>query len=456
MMKLSRAFLAFFVLFLSVLSFPSTHLLPLAEAAPVSVTPGTITTDFVFGAGQTYLVSGPTVMTGAVTIEGGAVIKFDDVVTGASLDIANPVFQTTSSNFAVFTSKHDNTAGEVISGSTGSPGVAQYTNALTLGASEARFVQIRHADVGIQFQGGGAFTLRDSEFFAVGTPLNALPDTSASSVTLNNVLVAFSNNGPAIVDDGINPLTVSANNLTFYTLSGTGFDTTLTSVGSTFSVTDSVFVDIQGTDVFKGSVPGVEDFNAFFLTPQNGTGLNDLVLTSDPLLTDFFIDQASPLINAGSKTSADAGLFHYTTNVDKTREANTTVDMGYHIPPDITSFSILATNSIWLKKNSMSTGNIGVNDVTAGPWVNTQAQLVVGKNVIIPAEISLFADSIKIKKNAVVNGKVFTNLLTNKGTINGPTINPLALPLSDLLPIFRSAVIGAPVPAILKSPMVRN
>jgi hypothetical protein len=103
-MKLSRAFLAFFVLFLSVLSFPITHTFSLAEAAPVSVAPGTITDDFVFGAGQTYLVTRPTVMTGAVTIEGSTVIKFDDAVTGASLDIASPVFQTTSSNFAVFPS----------------------------------------------------------------------------------------------------------------------------------------------------------------------------------------------------------------------------------------------------------------------------------------------------------------------------------------------------------------
>jgi hypothetical protein len=442
MMNRWRAFLSFFVLFLSVLSFSITHSLSKAEAAPVSVPSGTIATDFVFGAGQTYLVTGPTVMTGVVTIEGSAVIKYDDAVTGASLDIANPVFQTTPSNFAVFTSKHDNTAGEVISGSTGSPGVSQYANALILGASEARFVQIRHADVGIQFQGGGDFILRDSEFFAVGKPLNALSNTSAASLTMNNVLVAFSDNGPTIMDDGINPLTVTANNLTFYTLSGNGFDTTFTSAGSTFSVTDSVFVDIQGADVFKGSAPGVEDFNAFFQTPQNGTGTNDLALTSDPLLTDFFIDQTSSLINAGSKTATDAGLFHYTTNVDQSIEANTTVDMGYHIPPDIISFSILATNSIWLKKNSMSTGNIGVNDATPGPWVNTQAQLVVGKNVVIPAEISLFADSIKIKNNAIVNGSVFTNQLTNNGTINGPTINPLALPLSDLLPIFRSSVIG--------------
>jgi RHS repeat-associated protein len=442
MMKRLHAFLTFFVLFLSVLSFPITHSISIADAAPVSVATGTITSDFVFGAGKTYLVSGPTVMTGAVIIEGNAIIKFDDAVTGASLDIANPTFKTTSSSWAIFTSKHDNTLGEVITGSTGTPGVAQYANALTLGAAEVRFVQVRYADVGIQFQGGGAFTLRDSEFFAVNTPLNALPNTSASSVTLNNVLVAFGTNGPTIVDDGINPLTVTANNLTFYSLSGYGFDTTLTSVGSTFSVVDSVFVDIQGTDVFKGSAPGVENFNAFFQTPQNGTGVNDLVLTADPLLTDFFIDQSSLPINAGSKSALDAGLYHHTTNTDKTREANTPVDMGYHIPPDLGSFSILATNSIWLKKNSMSTGNIGVNGATAGPWVNTQAQLVVGKNVVIPAEISLFADSIKIKKDAVINGGVYTNLLDNKGTINGPVTNPLGLPLFDLLPVFRSAVVG--------------
>ncbi len=94
-MELSRAFLTFFVLFLSILSFPINHLSVTAEGATVSVAPGTITDDFVFGAGQTYLVTGPMVMTGAVAFEGGSIIKFDDVVTGVSLDITNPVFKTT-------------------------------------------------------------------------------------------------------------------------------------------------------------------------------------------------------------------------------------------------------------------------------------------------------------------------------------------------------------------------
>ncbi len=442
-MKRWPAFLTFLVLFLSIFSFPKANLLTSAEGAPVSVPSGTVANDFVFESGRTYLVTGPTVMTGVVTIEGNAVIKFDDAVTGAALDIANPVFKTTSSNWAIFTSKHDNTVGETVAGSTGTPIVSQYTNALTLGATAIRFVQVRYAGTGIAFSGSGTFSLRDSEFFATGTPVSLSQDTDVATLELKNLLVAFGANGPVVADDGVHTLAITSNNLTFYSFSGSGFNTTLNTTGSTFSVTDSLFLDIQGASVFAGTAPDVEDFNAFFLTPQNGSGANDIVLTADPIVTDFFLDQTSPLIDAGSRTATAAGLYHHTTNTDKTREANTTVDIGYHVSPDLTSFSILATNSIWLKKNSMSTGDIGVSDVTPGPWVNTQAQLVVGKSVVIPAEISLFADSIKIKNNAVINGSVFTNQLTNNGTINGTITNPLALPLFDLLPVFRSAVIGA-------------
>ena len=85
-------------------------------------------------------------MTGVTTFEGGATIKFD--ATG-SLDVSNPVFNTTSSNWAVFTSKDDDSVGEVIAGSTGIP--ASYPNALTLAKGSVRYVQIRYADEGIVF-----------------------------------------------------------------------------------------------------------------------------------------------------------------------------------------------------------------------------------------------------------------------------------------------------------------
>lgn len=39
--------------------------------------------DYTFKSGQTYLVRGPVTITGKTTIQGGAVIKFDDDSTGS-------------------------------------------------------------------------------------------------------------------------------------------------------------------------------------------------------------------------------------------------------------------------------------------------------------------------------------------------------------------------------------
>jgi len=36
------------------------------------------------------------------------------------------------------------------------------------------------------------------------------------------------------------------------------------------------------------------------------------------------------LVNAGSRNATNAGLYHFTMRVDQTKEANTTVDIGYH------------------------------------------------------------------------------------------------------------------------------
>lgn len=418
----------------------------------IAVAGGTITTDFIFESGQTYLISGPTVMTGVVTIEGNTVIKFDDVSTGASLDISNPVIKTSSSTWAIFTSKHDDTVGEIITGSTGSPTVSQYTNALTLGPSTVQYVQIRYADTGISFHGNGAFSLKDSEFFAVGTPMSLLADTSPATLDLNNLLVAFGNNGPSVTDDGTNAVSITANNLTLYSLSDFAFDTTLTSTGSTFSITDSLFLDIQGASVFSGTSPNTEDFNAFHLTSQNGTGTNDLVLTSDPVLTDFFIDQTSPLIDAGSKLAGLAGLYHYTTDTNEALEATSTVDIGYHLPPSILSFSILATNSFQMDKDAaVPSGNIGVNDQTPGPYLTSEGQLTIDSEITIPQDYSLFADSVFIKEGTVISGDLHYNTLTQLGTVNGNTFTPLSLPIFDALPIFRSADLGTVSDVVVNS-----
>jgi len=406
-----------------------------AQSAVTSVS-GTITTDFTFAQGETYLVDGPVTMTGVTTIEGDTTIKFNST---GSLDISNPVFNTTSSNQAVFTSQNDNSVGETVTGSNGSP--SSYPNALTLAKGSVRFIQIRYADDGIIFSGNETLTVRDSEFLAVGTPIDASSSTGPATVNLNNLLIVQGSNGPILSDDGTNTITVTANNITMAHMTGDGFSNTTTATGSSLSVTDSLFVDIQGAFVFAGTAP-VESFNAFFQTPQVGTGTGDIALSADPTLTDWFLDQASPVIDAGSDTAFNSGLYHYTTDPTGVIEANSQSDIGYHFPPSINQFSILATNSIWLKSNSMVSGDVGVNEATAGPFLDSNVALAVGHDMVIPAAINLRANSIKVKTGAIVNGNVYHNQLENNGTINGTPVNPIAFPILDVLPLFRSATLG--------------
>jgi hypothetical protein len=69
--------------------------------------------DYVFQTGHTYLVSGASYFGGSLTIEPGAVVKFDR---DAFLDLFCPiVFQTTPTRPAILTARDDNSVGEHIS-----------------------------------------------------------------------------------------------------------------------------------------------------------------------------------------------------------------------------------------------------------------------------------------------------------------------------------------------------
>ena len=262
-------------------------------------------------------------------------------------------------------------------------------------------------------------------------------------MNLNNILIVHSTDGLALSDDGANALNVSANNLTVAHLTGVGVNSTTTATGSTLSVTDSLFVDIQGLSVFAGTAPTTENYNAFYQTPGTGNGANNVTLTADPLLTDWFLDQASPVINAGSTLAPAAGMYHYSTDTAGTIEANSQTDIGYHSPPDILSFSVLATNSIEMDMQvTIHSGNVGVNEATAGPFLKPEAALYFHKSVSIPSGSRAFSDSVYVHNDAVIDGDVFYNQLTELGIIAGSKTTPLSLPIIDALPLFRSAELG--------------
>lgn len=133
-------------------------------------------------------------------------------------------------------------------------------------------------------------------------------------------------------------------------------------------------------------------------------------------------------------------FFYY---VQTTNEA-ITVDINDLIRQSISSYSLIATHSLQLSLSSVVlSGDIGVNDAGLPPFLDSDVELSIGANVITPSGYKIKANRINVGLNAIVNGDVYYNQLTNiSGTINGTQNSPLELPLFTFLPEFKIATTG--------------
>jgi hypothetical protein len=113
--------------------------------------------NFTFQGDTTYLISGGCSLSGTTTIEGGAVIKFDDS-TGPYLEIVGTLnCQTASYHPAVLTDKNDDTVGETISNSSGVPTTEQNSYYLYLDGAPnytVRNLRFSYAQAGLSFDNG--------------------------------------------------------------------------------------------------------------------------------------------------------------------------------------------------------------------------------------------------------------------------------------------------------------
>src|SRR5262245_5021676 len=104
---------------------------------------------------------------------------------------------------------------------------------------------------------------------------------------------------------------------------------------------------------------------------------------------------------------------------------------GGGLPVHIPDTVIFATNSVRLQANvQVVAGDIVVNNASVGPTLDgAGVELGMEGGGVTPAGSSLVADSISIGPNAIVNGNVLFNTLTNQGTITGTQSSPLPLPV---------------------------
>lgn len=106
------------------------------------------------------------------------------------------------------------------------------------------------------------------------------------------------------------------------------------------SIANTVFdgADIQMNDYSGGNTNYTYcDYNAF-LSGSNRLavlGAHDITNVvsfnwQTSWLGNFYLPTNSLLINAGSTTADQVGLYHFTTQTNQVKETNSTVDIGYH------------------------------------------------------------------------------------------------------------------------------
>jgi hypothetical protein len=329
--------------FMKTVSFIFLSLVCLALETRAAVTLNYNTNDFTFEAGVTYHITGPVTISGTTTIQGGAVVKYAKLSSAKLvLDVLN--CQTDVAHPAVFTADDDDSVGEVISGSTGSPSGIYAEAAMEInhdGNVSLQNVRIAYAGTGLSFAGNSGYdeiTVRNAELVHCPTAIfteNTTGNLPGRTLLLTNVLVVDCV-GQAFAGyewSGIMQNVTVDNCVSLFLDWGT--DT-----GRTIYLYDSILANIGETGNCNLVADG--NYNGFYNcvggwcgAPLSPTfGVVQYTNTTPPfqagMAGDHYLVTNATFINAGNATAATFGLYYYTTQTNQTKEAGSTVDLGYH------------------------------------------------------------------------------------------------------------------------------
>jgi hypothetical protein len=350
-------------------------------------------TNYTFQCDTTYYISGPVNLSGTNTFEGGAVIKYA-ITNSPSLNFIYPA-QVNSLGTAyrptIFTTKNDNSVGDPISGSTGTPtpfsGPAiSYGSGGSSGLVALHNFRVSYASQAISISGRSIYvSLTDGQFVNCGT---CLISTGQGGWSLRNLLFS-----KFVVAMAMSYANISAQNVTFdgnlYAPPSGGPSILLvpTSTPNTVSLNlvNCIFANVT---MFMTGNPGTigGNHNGFynngfdhistFGTPPNFTS------PSTPFQTvgagNYYLTAGSGFCNQG--TPAD-GLQNKTTYPPSTsppyqynssriwspvvpRDTSTTPDLGYHYDPLDYLCSQITPQGPVLLTNGVAVGfygSVGIN-----------------------------------------------------------------------------------------------
>lgn len=337
-------------------------------------------TDYTFKGDTTYYVAGNYTMSGTTTLEGGAVIKFAQYVSGSvdpRIYVSGPlVCKTSAYRPAVFTAKDDNSVGETISGSTGTPTSSPYANfALrlfsTTQAYKVEHLRFCYTSGALSFANVYSNTVANSQFVKCLTPIM---NSSAGIVGAYNVLVDSVPAGGYVFNDGGVGQTFYGENLTVH--SSPNLRTTAS--GTTLRLINSLLVNVVNTQtvtmvssVATPSASGIFQtvlagrFYLASLSPHRNAGTTSMtpsVLAELKQLTTY-----PPLLLTGNIGQPTALYPQALRDID-------TPDLGYHYPPldyiwnrmSVTNGALTLTNGVAVAFYS----NYGITIGTGGSLVS--------------------------------------------------------------------------------------
>ena len=278
-------------------------------------------TDFTFQTGRTYYVSGALALHGTTVFQGGAVIKGGEI----DFDSSSSIICDATNSPIVLTSPNDDSVGEIIDGSSGSPSINEGVYLAGLpDATTIRNMRFYYSNIGIESWAGHC-DIWDSQFFKFGYCAILKDGAGGNWLGLHNVLIAQDSinlgyygavkvSGDTVV---VEHVTVCNVTMFIYDVSG----------GAQIGITNSLIIGCYG--MTDGS-SAIQDHVEFVPNPDSG-------LFQSGAAANYYLATGSPYRDLGT-TAIDpvllAELSTMTTYApqDGSWPDTNAPDLGYHYP----------------------------------------------------------------------------------------------------------------------------
>ncbi len=258
-----------------------------------------------FKGDTTYLVMGPVNLTGITTIEGGSVVKYTNAIATPKISVTGTIkCKTGPYRPAFFTAKDDNTVGEIIPGSTGSP-IGYYGNPAIEARTSSQVLEelrVRYAHTGVLFHdysAGSGNGLLHAQLVRCGRAVQFNGyGTTFQNFALRNVLIHLCTTGVYgySFSGQIEHLTAHQCTQLAYDYNGQVYGTT-----SSLLVTNSVLAEVEA--LYAGRpVTVAGGYNGFW--PGPGFGSPKWTAASDPFCAvgagAHYLSPLSQFFNCGT------------------------------------------------------------------------------------------------------------------------------------------------------------